>query len=156
MSSVETLREAAKVLRERAEAATPGPWEADMHEVSQHWSRPEPWQTVASSEVACMAYCYGGSGRGIEREEDATFIATMHPGVALALADWLGKEADGDGRMSHRFPDLAEGEVIAWVCAACGTLINDAYGPTTTCPVDWRPRNPHALRVAEAILRGAR
>ena len=72
-------------LRALAEKATPGPWEADGNEVSQHWSRPEPWKTVASSEVACMSYCYGGSGRGIENEADAEFIAAANPSTVLAL-----------------------------------------------------------------------
>ena len=69
----------------RADAATPGPWEADVTEVSQHWSRPEPWATVVSSEVHCMAYCYGGIGRGIEREADAEFIAAARTALPKAL-----------------------------------------------------------------------
>lgn len=74
-------------LRELAEAATPGPWEADHREVSQHWTRPEPRQTVASHEVDCMAYCYGGTGRGIERPEDAEFIAAANPAAVTDLID---------------------------------------------------------------------
>ena len=70
----------------RADAATPGPWEADVTEVSQHWSRPKPWATVVSSEVNCMAYCYGGSGRGIEREPDAEFIAASRTDVPQLVA----------------------------------------------------------------------
>ena len=128
--SADRLREAAAVLRERAEAATPGPWEADGGEISQHWSRPEPWQPVASGEVACMAYCYGGSARGIDRDEDAAYIAMMHPPVALALADWL---------------DVAGAD--EW-----------AHGPHCLTPCydcDDDPRAPHirsALAVADAIL----
>ena len=76
-------------LRTLAQAATPGPWEADHREVSQSWSRPEPWQTVASHEVDCMAYCYGGAGRGIERPEDAEFIAAANPDTVLDLLDRL-------------------------------------------------------------------
>ena len=30
-------------LRRLLDAATPGPREADSGEISQHWSRPEPW-----------------------------------------------------------------------------------------------------------------
>lgn len=81
----------------RADAATPGPWEADVTEVSQHWSRPEPWATVVSSEVHCMAYCYGGSGRGIERETDAEFIAharTDVPALVAALRAVLSPDLD--------------------------------------------------------------
>ena len=54
-------------LRRLAEAATPGPWEADGLEVCQH--------------------CYGGSARPIERDEDAAFIAAANPSVVLALLD---------------------------------------------------------------------
>ena len=71
--------------RELLAAATEGPWEADGTEISQHWSRPEPWKPVASNEVACMAYCYGGSGRGIEREDDANLIADARTSLSAVL-----------------------------------------------------------------------
>ena len=71
--------------RELLAAATEGPWEADGTEISQHWSCPEPWKPVASNEVACMAYCYGGSGRGIEREDDANLIADARTSLPRAL-----------------------------------------------------------------------
>lgn len=74
-----------------AETATTGPWEADGNEVSQHWSRPEPWAVIASNEVACMAYCYGGSGRGVERSEDAEHIVAFDPPTVLAMLDELGE-----------------------------------------------------------------
>ena len=73
-------------VEELASRATEGPWEADGAEVSQHWSRPKPWVTVVSSEVACMAYCYGGIGRGIERETDAEFIAAARTDVPALVA----------------------------------------------------------------------
>lgn len=72
-----------------ADQATEGPWEWDSPgEVSQHWSRPKPWETVVSTEVACMAHCYGGTAQGIEREEDGEFIAearTRFPQAVAAL-----------------------------------------------------------------------
>lgn len=138
MSAVETLREAAKVLRERAEAATP-----------------EPWEVVGGGEYVQGPGILVAPDDGGVTTTDADLIATMHPGVALALADWLDKAADGDGLMPHRFPEGAPSEVVSWACGECATVIREAYGPTTTCPVDWRPRDPHALRVAEAILGGA-
>ena len=55
--------------RELLAAATEGPWEADGTEISQH----------------CMAYCYGGSGRGIEREDDANLIADARTSLPRAL-----------------------------------------------------------------------
>ena len=74
-------------LRRLAEAATPGPWEADGLEVCQHWSLPEPWRAVVNAEITCGPYCYGGSARPIERDEDAAFIAAANPSVVLALLD---------------------------------------------------------------------
>ncbi len=71
--------------RELLDAATEGPWETDGFEITQHWSLPEPWKTVASNEVVCMAYCYGGSARGIEHEDDARFIADARTSLPRAL-----------------------------------------------------------------------
>lgn len=78
MSAAETLREAAKALRDRAEEAPPGPWD---HVVGASgdtaWVERRHTETIAvSANAAASAY-----------------IATMHPGVALALADWLDAEA---------------------------------------------------------------
>lgn len=68
--SADRLREAARVLRERAEACDL--WQGD----DDHGS----WADEYRSD--------GGNGT------DAALIRTMHPGVALALADWL--DACGD------------------------------------------------------------
>lgn len=151
MSAVETLREAAKVLRERAGAAIPGPWETRSGSlIARSSSSPRlMWPPHATADAQMW------EGQREQQAADATYIATMHPGVALALAGWLDKAADGDGLMPHRFPEGAPSEVVSWACGECATVIREAYGPTTTCPVDWRPRDPHALRVAEAILGGA-
>lgn len=119
----------------RAEAATPGPWEADVTEVSQHWSRPKPWVTVVSSEVACMAYCYGGSGRGIERETDAEFIAAARtdvPTLVAALRAVLDLHCDAGPSQGYDFgPDGGYG----WAdhcCATCGA--HGEYGVEWPCP----------------------
>lgn len=72
-------------LRRLLDAATPGPWETDGCEVSQHWSRPEPWRTIASSEVSCGPYCYGGRGQGIEQTEDATLIVAAVNAIPALL-----------------------------------------------------------------------
>ena len=78
--SADILRRAAALLREKSEKATPGPW---LHE--RNLGR-LPANTVL------------GPVRGVGRDlpvtldalgRDAAFIATMHPGVGLALADWL-------------------------------------------------------------------
>lgn len=93
--SAERLREAAALMRERAEAATPGPW--------QFWPPPD------------MLHDYGWVGRGgmfvaepsqtPEGIKDAVHIASWHPAVALAVADLLDNEASLiEGTTEH--PDL--------------------------------------------------
>ena len=74
-----------KTRRELLNAATKGPWEADGSEITQHWSLPGPWETVASSEVVCGSYCYGGVGRGIEHATDAALIADARTSLPRAL-----------------------------------------------------------------------
>ena len=75
-------------LRKLAEAATPGPWEADGGEISQHWSSLEPWLEIVGKREACGPYCYGGTA-GVERTEDAEFIAAANPASVLGLLDQL-------------------------------------------------------------------
>ena len=81
--SADRLREAARVLRERAESATGA---------SYHWTPLPAGEGVARVFcgrvlVAKTDETIGGSGA------NAAYIATMHPGVGLALADWLDDEA---------------------------------------------------------------
>lgn len=93
--SAQRLRDAAKVLRERAEKCDP--WQGD----DDHGSWADEYRT--------------DEGNGT----DAALIQIMHPGVALALADWLDVEADeqetlggatGAGAMGHRVADLILGD----------------------------------------------
>lgn len=82
--SAARLREAAKVLRERAEAAMPGPWFLDRDGAAGVYTEPDP--TPTSKDIAWS------HSLGVE-----AYIAMMHPPVALALADWLDAEAQGQG-----------------------------------------------------------
>src|ERR1035438_8885775 len=80
----ETLRSAAKLMRERAEAATPGPWATRFvppGKMSLHQLPPQ-YMVVAGQENVANA-----------SELAAPFIASWHPAVALAVADWLDNEA---------------------------------------------------------------
>ena len=86
----ETMRQAATLLREQANAATPG-----------------PWQHMCIGSEGCLVLRKTGTirerGRGrVARfgqkdwqadHADAEFVAGMSPAVALALADWLDNEA---------------------------------------------------------------
>ena len=103
-------------IEQRANAATDGPWDYDgCGEISQHFSLPEPWATVVSTDVACMGYCYGGSAAGVERDEDAEFIAdarTAMPKMRAALEavlalHWGEPYAQGPGycaECEHQWP----------------------------------------------------
>lgn len=67
--SADVLREAARLIRARAEA------------VGDDWYSAKAWATTAPMNLP------------IERA-DAEHIASWHPDVALAVADWLDDEAD--------------------------------------------------------------
>jgi hypothetical protein len=91
MGALDDLREAAKTLRERAEAATRGPWlRAADHSLArgQYADNDLGWW---DGEYAAPV---GSTGDGDEATADARYIATVHPGVGLALADWLDKAAE--------------------------------------------------------------
>lgn len=95
--SADRLRAAAKTLRERAGAATPpadpqpGGWMGSSVDGTT-WLFGGPAEhgyrttTIMHTDESCDE-CYGPDG------DDMDYIATMHPGVALALADWLDAEA---------------------------------------------------------------
>ena len=96
--SADRLREAARVLRERAEAATRGPWNWECYREDlpsllglagtpgvYEW-RQEVIEADHSGECGCRSACY--LTLGVD-PADQTYIATMHPGVGLALADLL-------------------------------------------------------------------
>jgi hypothetical protein len=86
--SAALLRRAAKVLRERAEGATDGPWTAATDD-------PEMCAVDAPSGRALVDVLLGDSDDRDEHPQadaDAAYIALMHPPVAIALADWLQAE----------------------------------------------------------------
>lgn len=96
--TAETLRSAAAKIRERAEAATPGPWfvpGADDEYVG-------PADVVGDGEPGDRYIICEHAG------VDAEHIASWHPAVALAVADWLEHEAgyvgeglECDGTTAH-------------------------------------------------------
>lgn len=77
--SAEILRRAAALMRERADWATPGPWHAKITDDRQ-------WCLVTNGdpEVGVAAQCAD--------DDDADHLASWHPDVALAVADWLDDE----------------------------------------------------------------
>jgi hypothetical protein len=108
--SASDLRKAAETLRERANAATPGPWAMGTTgiECGDHW------HVLAFESMQAVCHIRSDDGDNEDqRPRDAGYIATMHPGVGLALADLLdqiAKDREDDPYMGKVF-DAASLEV---------------------------------------------
>ena len=86
--SADLLREAAAKMRERAEAATPGPWQVHADDAYQvgYARRDGEFDEQPMARVTG----YGGT----VYPWDAEHIASWHPAVALAVANLLDGSAD--------------------------------------------------------------
>lgn len=78
-SDADLLRKAAALMRERAEAATDGPWAVTSTTAGLTG-------ILSTSGIAPTVY---STHVGAMRSDDMRHIAGMHPAVALAVADWL-------------------------------------------------------------------
>lgn len=81
-SPAETLRSAAKLMRDAAGKAPAFPWRVEPGHLG---GMPEYVRSVDDGE-GTVAECWREPGA-------AAYVAGMHPGVALAVADWLDSEA---------------------------------------------------------------
>lgn len=84
--SAEVLREAARLMRERAGAAAftaPSPWHVDGWEICTDDEEPIETISVVTSGLHWK-----------EASEQRVHVASWHPAVALAVADWLDNEAE--------------------------------------------------------------
>ena len=116
MSAAE-LRQAAETLRVRAAAASTGPWESFVLGSEGYAvvaDRPETERRRSRVRVARFGWEDWDTDKA-----NATWVATMHPGVGLALADWLdwtfdqGHEGDADDSgCSECAPALAVARLI--------------------------------------------
>lgn len=110
--TAETLRKAAALMRERAQAA----------------SRPLPcWQALigdswdgSNAVTEGLGHPIAFLGEGPKAESDCRHIASWHPTVALAVADWLDYMAVG-----WREPFLAAG--AHWGDQDCALAVARAY-----------------------------
>lgn len=104
--SAEVLRQAAALMRERAEAATPSPWVAEYRVVRATGSST---RTISFNEPPVI---FQGPGRFHlvprgEQGANAALAASWHPAVALAVADLLDEYArlweasEDSGEMAH-------------------------------------------------------
>ena len=90
--STEKLREAARLMRERASSATSSPW-------TQEPSDGDVWGENNRERVCrTSSYAY---------YDDSIHIASWHPAVALAVADLLEEAADAfDNHMAKQMDPL--------------------------------------------------
>jgi hypothetical protein len=90
------LRQAALLMRERAEKAERGPWFTAEHHgrdiADEGWSDLRVTAAADAPPVA-IAYLTGITEPDLANE-NAVHIASWHPGAALAVADWLDAEAE--------------------------------------------------------------
>jgi hypothetical protein len=84
-SSAEVIRSAAAMMRERARAATPGRWQAGVNPRGVFIE-----QTSGHHLVAEVGWC---PSHRLQQIPEAEHIASWHPLVALAVADWLDNAA---------------------------------------------------------------
>lgn len=90
--SAETLRQAAALMRERAEAASPSPWFTEPNTMAGRvWvAMTRTWWPKADAEPIFQVR---HEENYKQREHDAAHIASWHPTVVLAVADWLDNYA---------------------------------------------------------------
>jgi hypothetical protein len=96
--SAAELRQAAETLRKRAKAATPGPWGfTDSEAAASLVNLPDDGMVVLYDGDTPVALCadefYENEPGEPAPFNDAQWISTMHPGVGLALAEWLLAQA---------------------------------------------------------------
>jgi hypothetical protein len=92
VTPLEELREAATLVRERAQAATPGPWVHVGHGTDGAFMG--CGYVITDAEGCEGGDIAGPTGDlyprgGYSPRDDMAWIASMHPGVGLALAAWL-------------------------------------------------------------------
>jgi len=150
----DVLRRAAALMRERAEAATPGPWEqmtnygllsnaANVHTT--------PDRTTPGWTACCEGPLVGGTAADDEKRwANAAHIASWHPAVALAVADWLLFEA-GRWAADHERHWLQM--VTAWNRANNEPMPRDAHAHFKRTSEEYaNGLHDDALAVARAYL----
>ena len=115
--SAETLRRAASLMRERAGAAPPSPWatRATTHGDPANG----PTHIVVENSLGLISDHDYDKWGGTSAEH----IASWHPAVALAVADWLDAEASNrDAGIGGRgwFSVGGQGDALAVALAYLG------------------------------------
>lgn len=119
--SAEVLHQAATLMRERAEAASPGPWHVCD---SPEWHEDAlPDQVICAEEHLAVATLadewYEDQDGEPASADDARHIASWHPAVALAVADWLdATAAENDSTDALEFLNFVGPDALAAVKVA--------------------------------------
>lgn len=96
MTPVEELREAAALMRKRAEAATPSPWRDSAVDGNRYAALVSDIMPTGRKPGGGWDVTEGYGGYLIAESvqaQDREHIASWHPAVALAVADWLDAHA---------------------------------------------------------------
>lgn len=82
-SPIDTIRRAAALIRQRAEAATAGTWQVESDGAGTLWVQ------TTMAPIACA-----GDEADPSVAADAEHVASWHPAVALAVAEAFAHQAD--------------------------------------------------------------
>jgi hypothetical protein len=111
VTAVEEIRRAAALMRERAqEASGGGSWRYEDGESVGAWTLyDEHWNIATLTTYDTESYNYAERMPAarhpgyIDPDANGRHIASWHPAVALAIADWLDYAADNWGETDPRF-----------------------------------------------------
>lgn len=121
MDAADTIRSAATLMRQRAEAATAGPWRVEPDGAGTVWVQ------TTMAPIACA-----GDEADPSVTADAEHIASWHPAVALAVAAWmdsLGRAFAGMQAEPH--PDGAVAQALRIARTYLGEAATPVEKPTT-------------------------
>jgi len=107
--SAELLRRAAQQMRELAEGATPGPWQA--HQGDDPNATAQVDQSRANHLVCDVERCAEHPGKA---GPDAAYIASWHPDIALGIASLFDNLAEELERVRPCEKDCANCSDMRW------------------------------------------
>ncbi len=114
-SGPDLLRRAAERMRERATAASPGPWETYMTIHAEAW-------VCEVDRGGFGAVALPATGRPDYGKANSEHVASWHPPVALAVADLLERDAEGWEQLAEVLPPATTEGEEAFIEAFAGSL----------------------------------
>lgn len=139
------LREAARLMRQHAQAATPAPWAAAIGKWEGEQYGAVLGRDSSASDPATWIVATGRrTAEQVHPDFDARHIAGMHPGVAEALADLLETVAscgceEGDDHWPEKAAALKVARAVLGTTA--GSSAQAAEPGSATCDAE-KPGDP--------------